>query len=170
LPPLLLVGTAHGPGTMRQQEYLFGWSPKHFEAHEKFFCEEVIPWAEREWGASRKRMERAVYGCSNSAPFALLMANRHPDLFGHVFAMMVAGLSFKEFENGLKVHPKEPTRYILVIGSEDDCVEGNEKVEEILKKKKLPVSSSIIKGGVHSSELAQEQLPRCIEAAFGEKK
>jgi enterochelin esterase-like enzyme/thiol-disulfide isomerase/thioredoxin len=171
LPPLIVVGTAHGPGQMRQLEYLSGWSPKHFEAHEKFFCDEVIPWAEREWGASQKRSERAVYGCSNSGPFALIMANRHSELFGHVFAMMVYGLRLDEFESGLKVDAKEPTRYVLVAGEKDKHgVEENQKVEEVLKKKKLPVSSSVIKGGGHTHELAQEQLPRCIEAAFGKKK
>ena len=63
IPPIIIVGTAHG-GQFRPDEYIPGWGndPKYFEAHEKFFIEEVMPWAEKEWGASKARKDQAIYG------------------------------------------------------------------------------------------------------------
>src|SRR5207245_1375598 len=75
----------------RSAEYVPGLRPERFAAHEKFICDEVVPWAERELGASADRKDRALYGCSNGARFALEMGLRRPDLFGHVIAFSLAG-------------------------------------------------------------------------------
>jgi enterochelin esterase-like enzyme len=84
---------------------------------------------------------------------------------------MVIGLRFDDFEKGLPEPAKDPTHYTLVVGSKDaDAIEENQQVERILKKKKFPVTSSIIEGGGHSQELIKEQLPGCLEATFGKKK
>lgn len=171
VPPLIIVGVACGPGGMRQAEYMPNVSPKHFKAHEKFFLEEVMPWAEQEWGASKDRKDRVIYGSSNSGPFALTIPNRHPEMFGHVFATMVYGLRFADFESELEAQPDDPTRYILMVGSLDaHGIEENQQVEEILKKKGFPVSSSIIEGGGHTHQLQKEQLPGMVKATFGNQK
>ena len=52
LPSMIIVSPVKSPGKMRQQEYLPHESPKHFEVHEKFYIEEMIPWAEREFGVA----------------------------------------------------------------------------------------------------------------------
>ena len=175
VPPLVIVCPVHGPGKMRQMEYLPYKgplsSPKHYAAHEKFYIEEMIPWAERELGESKERKNRALYGSSNSAPFMLVTANKYPDSFGHILAMMVYGLQLKEYERELKEQPKDPQRFILVVGEKDKHgVDQNQKIEKILKGKNFPVSSSIIPGLGHEARLEWEQLPGCVEAMFGTKK
>jgi enterochelin esterase-like enzyme len=70
----------------RAQEYLLGENPDRFEAHERFFVDEVSAWAERALGASAERQERAVFGCSNGGAFAVSMGIRHPARYGAVIA------------------------------------------------------------------------------------
>ena len=76
----------------RTLEYLFvpGNDNARFLAHERFFLEEVVPWAEA-LGAPAERHRRAVAGFSNSAAFAIDMGLRHPELFGRVLAFSPAG-------------------------------------------------------------------------------
>ncbi len=75
---------------LRACEYLPEIDPARFAKHEKFFCDEVRAWAEKELGATRNQNERAIHGVSNGARFAVEMGMRHPELFGHVFAFSVA--------------------------------------------------------------------------------
>ena len=75
---------------LRAAEYLPALESEHFPKHEAFFCEEVSSWAEREWGVSQQRAQRAIFGFSNGGRFAATMGIRHPEMFGHVFAFSVA--------------------------------------------------------------------------------
>jgi enterochelin esterase-like enzyme len=169
--PFIVVGVTSSPEPLREHEYIVYSKPERFVAHEKFFCEEIIPWAEKEWGASGDRKDRVVYGSSYSGAFVLTLSNRRPDTFGHVYAMMVSGLRTDDFAKELKVHAKEPTRYTMMVGSKDRyCLEQVRKVEKILKERNLPVSTTIIEGGTHSTALNQKHFPVMIEATFGKKK
>ena len=116
-------------------------------------------------------MDQAIYGTSNSGPWALHMPNRHPDKFGKVIAMMVYGNPITVFEKELKVNEKEPTRYVLVTGGADaNGVLENQLVEKVLKAKNLPVSSKIVPGGGHTRKLQKDELPACVEMLFGVQK
>lgn len=99
LPRIMLVGVetdtsrnVDGEGNDgRTLEYLLApWDSTRFLAHERFFLEEVLPWAES-LGAPAERDRRAVAGFSNSAAFAIDMGLRHPQLFGRVLAFSPAG-------------------------------------------------------------------------------
>lgn len=81
--PVVLVGVHSGQGQQRAVDYLLDWkgSSAGFEAHERFFLDEVMPRAETLYGASKKREERLVTGKSNGGDWALDIALRHPDLF-----------------------------------------------------------------------------------------
>jgi enterochelin esterase-like enzyme len=103
LPPLIAVGVSSGvyqgdpaktysiKKDLRALEYLPGVDNARFAKHERFLCEELRAWAQREFGASSSRAERVVFGVSNGGRFAFEMGARHPDLFGHVYAFSVAG-------------------------------------------------------------------------------
>ena len=99
LPRMMLVGlhadpTPGSPSAPdgRTLEYLSGLGDStRFLAHERFFLEEVMPWAERTWGAPAARERRAAFGFSNSAAFAIDMGLRHPELIGHVLGFSPAG-------------------------------------------------------------------------------
>jgi enterochelin esterase-like enzyme len=65
----------------RSQEYLIGIAPDAYARHMRFFVEEVIPWASREFGISTAREDRAVIGFSSGAAFAAAIAVQHPNVF-----------------------------------------------------------------------------------------
>jgi enterochelin esterase-like enzyme len=89
IPPVISIGVPFGPdldGDRRAQEYLPGFHSERFEAHRRFFVDEVSAWAEAELGAASDRRSRAVFGVSNGAAFAAAMGVRHPEHFGTVIA------------------------------------------------------------------------------------
>ena len=87
IKPVVLVGVRAHP-QMRAQEYVWGFNndTTRFVAHEAFFTEDVIPWAEATLPVARARTGRMIWGASNGGAFAIAMGLRHPDLFAKVFA------------------------------------------------------------------------------------
>jgi enterochelin esterase-like enzyme len=53
----------------------------------RFVTDEVIPYAEHHYPASRAREQRITAGYSNGGSWALAAAEMRPDLFGNVLAM-----------------------------------------------------------------------------------
>ena len=90
VPRTVLVGV-HSSGSTtgegwRSQEYIPGYDGTRFEAHRRFFIEEVPAWAERELGVSAEPARRAIAGYSNGAVLASALGCRHPDRVGRVIA------------------------------------------------------------------------------------
>ena len=169
IPPIIVVAIMHGPN-LRMQEYVQVGS-KAFEAHEKWFIEEVLPWAEKEFGASTKREERIVFGSSNGGPFSLTMGARHPDLFGNVTGAMVYALGLSKWKKELAEQPKAEQRYFLYAGDQDaNGIRENAGVEKVLKERGYPVTNTVIEGEGHTNKLNQDMLPRVLEEFFGKKK
>jgi enterochelin esterase-like enzyme len=100
-PAAVLVGVHSSVGPPaddpRMREYLPGLDSRRYDAHERFFLDEVARWAQREVGVSADRELRAVGGCSNGAVLASALGCRHPDRFGGVVAF------------SLGVHPPLPS-------------------------------------------------------------
>ena len=73
----------------RKQEYLFDFpdGADRFARHERFLLDEVMPMAERDYGASADPRLRAVLGYSNGGAWALEMGARHPATFAGVVAL-----------------------------------------------------------------------------------
>jgi enterochelin esterase-like enzyme len=92
VPPVMIVGMHSASDNNggadidgRGAEYLQNQnSPRYFQ-HEKFVLEEVIPWAEKTYGASSRREDRVVFGFSNGGGFAATISSDHPDVFGFAF-------------------------------------------------------------------------------------
>ncbi|MBI4563430.1 MAG: esterase family protein [Planctomycetes bacterium] len=172
IPPVIIVAINHGPN-MRMKEYVPQVSPEDFLKHEKWFVEEVLPWAEKEFGASANRMERIVFGSSNGGPWSLTMGARHPDLFGNVVGAMVYALKLPKWKKELAETPneKQPQRFFLYAGSKDaNGVRENKGVEKVLKARGYQVSNTVIKGEGHTNRLNQNMLPKVLEKFFGKKK
>lgn len=76
-------------GDIRGLDYLpdFGGAENRFDAHLRFVADELLPWLQRDYGASAAPGDIAVAGFSNGAVFALHAALRRPDRFGHAFVM-----------------------------------------------------------------------------------
>lgn len=86
--PVIVVGIVSSesqPENLRGQELMPGRNPQRFGQNERLFTHEVRLWAERTFGASTGREQRAIMGMSNGGLFALAMIVQHPDLYGVVF-------------------------------------------------------------------------------------
>jgi enterochelin esterase-like enzyme len=85
LPPTLIVGAHRADDeTRRLYEYASGLSPAVFEAHERFFVEDVRQWAATRLGVRLPVTRTAVFGVSAGAELALAMGMRHPGIYGTV--------------------------------------------------------------------------------------
>lgn len=82
MAPIQIIGVASDPDR-RNAEYVRGVG-RQYEAHERWWLEVMIPWAEQNAGASPEH--RVIGGFSNGADFALAMAAAHPDMFAGVLA------------------------------------------------------------------------------------
>ncbi|MEO1288170.1 MAG: alpha/beta hydrolase-fold protein [Chloroflexota bacterium] len=80
---IILVGVHSSE--YRREEYIPAIDWERFYAHEVFLTKVVREWAEETLGASPERDDRGVFGVSNGGVFAMTMALRHPDLYGHSF-------------------------------------------------------------------------------------
>jgi enterochelin esterase-like enzyme len=117
VPPVMIVGMHaarddNGGADIdgRGAEYLQNQnSPRYFQ-HEKFVLEEVIPWAEKTYGASSRREDRVVFGYSNGGGFAATISSDHPDVFG--FAFPFSPNVSPRFGSGSKLTPA----YFLAAG------------------------------------------------------
>jgi enterochelin esterase-like enzyme len=99
--PLIIVSAASATNSadgsdLRAAEYIpgMGSDPARFDRHMRFFAEEMVAVARREYGASPQREDAVVAGFSNGAVFSLLAGLRHPETFGAAVVMSpgVAGL------------------------------------------------------------------------------
>lgn len=85
LTPRCVVVASHASSS-RTGEYFPGYDPPGFTRHERFFVDELIPWAESTLGVAKDPGRRAVFGCSDGGAHALTMALAHHDRFAHVIA------------------------------------------------------------------------------------
>lgn len=96
----VLVGLLVGPSgdapadpkrfnRQRHEEYLLNFDngAARFTAHERFLLDEVLPYAERTWGAAADPSLRAVMGYSDGAAWSLAMAARNPGIFRNAIAL-----------------------------------------------------------------------------------
>ena len=65
----------------RSRDYLWGVDEAGFLAHQRFLTDELVPFSQREFGASDQAQDRMLYGASSGAAWAISTALLHPDLF-----------------------------------------------------------------------------------------
>ena len=93
IEPIAIVGThasvepATRPGLDRRaQEYVPVVAPPIFAQHLQFLIEEVVPAVTREFQLSTRPEDRALFGFSSGAAFAVAAVARHPGTFSHALA------------------------------------------------------------------------------------
>jgi len=94
VPPTMIVGayrTDDEDEMARIKEYSPSFDEKRFEAHEKFFVEDVRHWVGSTLGVALPAERTAVCGVSASAEFSLAMGLRHPQIYGSVFSSSPGG-------------------------------------------------------------------------------
>jgi enterochelin esterase-like enzyme len=179
VPPVVLIGVHNGgyaggapdikhydpQKDLRLQEYLPGVNTKRFAEHERFFSAEVPAWAERRFGVSSARADRAVFGYSNGGRFAVEMGLRHPDVFGHVFGFSVAGDGEFEFGPGRKDLP----RFHLEAGTWEESFHGcTASLADQLKRRGASVHFTSRVGG-HDTALWRDEFAAALVRAFGKE-
>ncbi|HEX3674471.1 MAG TPA: alpha/beta hydrolase-fold protein [Rhizomicrobium sp.] len=118
LPPMVLVelwsGQSKSDHDLRAQEYLEGWpnGGGYFLKHESFLLNEVMPYVERNFGASTDPRDRIVTGFSSGGAWAISMGLRHPGLFPNVIAQ---SLVWRGVEKDLDT--AGATRFFLTAGT-----------------------------------------------------
>jgi enterochelin esterase-like enzyme len=176
VPPMIVVAASSGEylgdrtkgydfkKDLRAMEYLAGEDAERYAKHETFFCEELVSWAEREFGAAKQRQERAIFGCSNDARFAFDMGVKHPDLFGHVIAFSVAGRrEFKLPENATGL-----PHFHLAAGTWEGFLKTTTNAAEALKKRNAPVTF-ITRIAGHDFSMWEDELVAATLRAFGKE-
>jgi enterochelin esterase-like enzyme len=98
IKPIAIVGVHSGQGERRAREYIAGVDAEAFAKHLAFFVDELLPWATSEYGISRERRDRALFGYSNGADFVAAAAVNHPELFAHVLP----------FSTGMRIQGPRP--------------------------------------------------------------
>jgi enterochelin esterase-like enzyme len=95
LPPIVAIGmwSAEGQGGpyTRSQEYLPGFKDgaRRYAHFQRYFLDEVVPFAAVKLGASAVREERMLFGYSDGGSWALTTALNNPELFGTALALSI---------------------------------------------------------------------------------
>ena len=165
IPPIVSVGVTFGddPGADRRaEEYLPGFQPERFEAHRRFFVEEVPARTEAELGVLPSREDRAIFGVSNGAAFAASMGVRHPERFGTViaFSLGITGAA-------PAWAPGEAPRHYLCAGSLEEGFErGTRRWAEVVRAGGAEVLHRTWVSG-HDPAMWDGELPKALEWAYG---
>ncbi len=76
---------------VRIAEYSPSFDAERFDAHERFFVDDVRRWVDAEFGLGLPAERTAVCGVSASGELSLALGLRHPDLYGAVFSASPGG-------------------------------------------------------------------------------
>ena len=147
----------------RNYEYLKSYSNskkidnKHlFNAHLKFFNEELLKYTEEKYSISTKFEERTIYGFSNGAAFCLALSFEKPNLFGNYILPSLYGGDFSINENLVKnVETKLLSNYYFSYGSKETYneISGIKKLE---KQKQIKCKITTFIGGHERVKWADE--------------
>jgi enterochelin esterase-like enzyme len=162
-PAVVIVGTHSATSTpgddARAREYLPGVDRLRYEAHERFFVDEVADWAERELGVASGRERRAAGGFSNGAVLASAMGCRHPDRFGAAIA----------FSLGIEPPPPREVaaRHYLLAGTLEPGFHRATRARAAkLRDRGVEVEERERVCG-HDPLMWEEELPAAVRWAFG---
>jgi enterochelin esterase family protein len=104
----------HPSQDQRSREYLAGIDPVVFERHMRFFIEELLPWAEKQYGLSIARRDRAAMGYSSGGAFVASLGLQHPQVFFTVMPFSPAGSPFGSSETA--TDPAQMPRFPFAAG------------------------------------------------------
>ncbi len=165
--PVALALIANG-GKSRFVEYMQN------EGQIGFLMQAILPFASQQLNLIDPGVERGVHGVLGSSMgglMALYTGLRAADLFGHVVCQSGAfwfgdpryDMLVVEY---LKTHPVEPLKIWQDVGTLEDLLDGNRKVNAILKDKGYDVTYREFSGG-HNQTMWADNTWRALEALYG---
>lgn len=146
----------------RLKEYVAGFDRERFEAHERFFVEDVGRWIRSRFAIGLSPERTAVWGASLGGEFALAMGMRHPDTFGTVFTASPGG----GFRPPSEMPGRLPRTYLVAGTEEEFFLENAVRWAEALRGAGADVAMAERDGG-HGGAFWWEELPRMLTWAFG---
>jgi len=163
VPPTMIVGTHRLDDEMaRLREYSPVFDAERFEAHEKFFVEDVRQWTRSRFGVELTAERTAVFGVSAGGELALAMGLRHPYIYGAVFCASPGG--------GYRppaVMPNSLPRTYLVAGTlEPFFLENATRWAVALRDAGADVVMTE-RNGSHGDAFWREEFPMMVVWAFG---
>ncbi len=162
--PTMIVGV-HGPAdeTLRLQEYSPVFDAERFEAHERFFVEDVGRWARSRFGVALPAERTAVFGASAGGELALALGLRHPDVYG----VILSGSPGGGYKPGDTVPGPVPRTY-LVAGTLEPFFLGNAtRWAAALRDAGADVVMSE-RAAPHGDALWRAEFPLMVKWAFGD--
>ena len=160
--PTMVVGV-HGmtDDDGRLKEYVPGFEPERFDAHESFFVDEVGEWVRSRFGVALPPARTAVWGASLGGELALALGVRHPDRFGVVFSAS-PGAGYTPPEE----MPSSLRRVYLVAGTEEPFfLENATRWADALRG----VDADVVleeRAGSHGGAFWGEEFPLMVAWAF----
>ena len=129
LETCLFVGIESNPET-RDYDYIRGYCPDRFDAHERFVTDEAVGRINREFCLDDSGCTRGLCGFSNGATLAHVLAVRNPGTFCFAFVFSAADNRVRQDE-----YPDEHrTRYYLAAGTrEPDYLRATRSIADDLQ-------------------------------------
>jgi enterochelin esterase-like enzyme len=146
----------------RLKEYVPGFDPERFEAHEQFFVREVGGWIESRFAVVLGANRTAVWGASLGGEFALALGMRHPDTYGVVLSAS-PGAGFRP----PAVLPRRLPRVYLVAGTQEAFFVENATRWAVALRDAGAESVMTQRKGGHGGAFWGEELPLMLAWAFG---
>jgi len=146
----------------RLLEYVEGFDPSRFAAHEAFFVHDVGRWTEQRFGVVLPSTRRAVWGASLGGELALALGVRHPDIFGAVFCLSPgAGYRPSEMLSG-----PLPRVYLAAGREEPFFLDNATRWAEALRAAEAEVVM-IEREGDHGGAFWIDEFPLMVAWGFG---
>src|ERR1700742_4222253 len=162
VPSTMIVGVHRtADETLRLHEYVPGFDPKPFAAHEKFFVQDVRDWVKSRFGVALPPERTAVFGVSAGAEFALAMGFRHPDIYGTVLCAS-PGAGYKPSA----ALPAPIPRVYLVSGTQEPFFLENAMRWAVALRDAGGDVVMTERVGSHGGVFWQEELPLMVAWAF----
>ncbi len=162
-PSTMIVGVHRTQDeTLRLHEYSPGFDPKRFDAHERFFVQDVRQWVQSRFGVELRKERTAVFGVSAGAELALAIGLRHSEVYGAVFCAS-PGAGYRP----PSVMPSPLPRAYLVAGTREPFFyENATRWADALRDGGAEVVMTE-RDGEHGGPFWRAELPLMVTWAFG---
>ena len=165
VPPTMIVGahrTDDEDEMVRIAEYSPSFDEDRFEAHERFFVDDVHSWVRADFGVALSAERTAVCGVSASGELALALGLRHPDLFGAIFSASPGG----GYRPGRLSSSPLPRTYLVAGTLEPFFLENATRWADALRDAGADVVLTE-RVGDHGDEFWRAEFPLMVGWAFG---
>ncbi len=165
VPPTMIVGayrTDDDDEMARIREYSPSFDEERFEAHERFFVDDVRSWVRSRFGVVLPADRTAVCGVSAGGELALALGLRHPDVYGAVFCASPGG----GYRPPAAMPSPLPRTYLVAGTLEPWFLENATRWADALRSADADVVM-IERMGDHGDPFWQAEFPLMVAWAFG---